>query len=139
MNEIERIWSEKGDEELLEAAAELDSYTEEGREAIRSELRRRSLEDPVEQGGGDLVEEDGDADAAATDEEELPPPLDCLRCQVELHYAGSRRFDEEPRWTLFGQAGGMFQGHEAFDAYVCPRCGRVELFVVGISGGSQPE
>jgi hypothetical protein len=141
MNEIERIWNEKSDEELIEAAAELNSYTEEGQEAIRNELRRRGLEDPVEQAAGEVVAEDEveGTDTAATDDEELPAVPDCLRCHVELRYQGSRRFDEEPRWTIFGQPGGMFQGHDAFDVYVCPRCGRVELFVVGIGGGSQPE
>jgi rubrerythrin len=141
MNEIERIWSEKSDEELVEAAAELSSYTEEGQEAIRNELRRRGLEDPVEQAGGEAIDEDEveEADAAATDDEELPPAPDCLRCHVELRYQGSRRFDEEPHWTMFGQTGGMFEGREAFDVYVCPRCGRVELFVVGIGGRPQPE
>lgn len=42
MNDAERIWSEKSDEDLLEAAAELGQFTEDGRRIIRAELNRRS-------------------------------------------------------------------------------------------------
>ena len=49
MTEAERIWSETSDDDLLEAAAGLATYTDEGQRVIREELRRRGLEDPVEQ------------------------------------------------------------------------------------------
>ena len=49
MNEAERIWQEKSDDALIEAAAELETYTDEGQRIIRAELKRRGLEDPVEQ------------------------------------------------------------------------------------------
>ena len=44
MGEVERIWGDKSDEDLLDAAAELDQFTEEGQRVIRAELKRRGLE-----------------------------------------------------------------------------------------------
>jgi hypothetical protein len=45
--EAERIWSNKSDGECSEAAKHLNEYTEESERAIRLELRRRSLLEPV--------------------------------------------------------------------------------------------
>ena len=71
MPDARDIWREKSDEELLEAAAALDEFTEEGKWIIRAELRSRGLEDPLEQGGtwGANAEH-----------------LECLRCQAPLRY-----------------------------------------------------
>jgi hypothetical protein len=46
MIDPERIWRAKSDDQLLEAAADLSEYTEEGERIIRAELRRRGLPDP---------------------------------------------------------------------------------------------
>jgi hypothetical protein len=123
MSDVERIWRDKSNEDLIEAAAELGDYTDEGQRAIRAGLERRGLEDPVEQthavGPGEGEEE----------EAQLP---DCLRCRVELRYLGAKRFHEATNWGMFGQLGELFKGSESFDVYVCPRCGHVELFVTGV-------
>ena len=55
MTEAERIWSEKSDEDLIDAAANLGEFTPDGQRIVRAELKRRGLEDPLEQAG-----EDGD-------------------------------------------------------------------------------
>lgn len=105
MNDAERIWREKSDEELLDAAAELDDFTDDGQRIIRAELKRRGLEDPVEQAGG------------PADGQEPTEPLECLRCSTPLRLVdpGSGRV---PRVEAFAQ----------LYAYACPRCGHVELF-----------
>ena len=46
MTEAERIWAEKNDDALIEAAAELEAYTEEGQRIIRAELKRRGQPSP---------------------------------------------------------------------------------------------
>lgn len=46
MSDAEEIWAKKSDEELLEAAGDLDEFTEEGERIIRAELRRRKLPAP---------------------------------------------------------------------------------------------
>ena len=51
MDDARRIWREKSDDDLIEAAGELDQFTDEGRGIIRAELKRRHLEDPVAQQG----------------------------------------------------------------------------------------
>lgn len=103
MNDAERIWREKSDVELLEAAAELDQFTDEGQRVIRAELKRRGLEDPVEQAGSDPVEEAGQE------------PLECLRCSTPLR----------PIEDVGGRGVAVFG---PLVAYSCPRCGHVELF-----------
>ena len=71
-----------------------------------------------------------------------PPPaagsaarsgLQCTRCNTALDFVGTRRFQEEGRWTAFlGDLGEFFVKREKFNVYVCPRCGRVEFFVEGV-------
>lgn len=63
-----------------------------------------------------------------------PPadPIRCLRCLLTLDYVGTKKFHEGARWGLLGDLGELFVSRERFDVYVCPRCGRVELFVDGI-------
>jgi hypothetical protein len=120
MSDIENIWREKSDEDLLEAAAQLDDYTEEGRGVIRAELKRRGLEDPVEQ----AMSEDA-AMEAASDEAEAPAEMRtlpaCTRCEAQLRYVGTRR--------LLGEPGHLFEHAESFALCVCPQCGHVDLFI----------
>ncbi len=52
MTDAELIWRSKSDDELLEAAAMLADYTEEGEGLIRAELQRRGLAAPH---GDDLI------------------------------------------------------------------------------------
>jgi hypothetical protein len=59
-------------------------------------------------------------------------PLKCPRCTRRLDYVGRKRFHEGTNWGFFGEVGELFVKREHFDVYVCPRCGRVEMFVDGI-------
>jgi hypothetical protein len=67
-------------------------------------------------------------------------PMTCTRCMLELQYVGTKRFHEGSRgWGFFlGDMGELFTNREHFDVYVCPRCGRVELFVDGIGEEFRP-
>ena len=67
-------------------------------------------------------------------------PDDLPRCVLELQYVGTKRFHEGSRgWGFFlGDMGELFTNREHFDVYVCPRCGRVELFVDGIGEEFRP-
>ncbi len=117
MTEGERIWSEKSDEDLLEAAGDLDQFTADGQRIIRAELKRRGLEDPVEQLASD---EPGSGPA---------PEVECLRCNVPL-----RLLDSDPGQAAMGGAGirgfrSLVALSDSFDVYVCPQCGHVDLFV----------
>ena len=61
-------------------------------------------------------------------------PMKCPRCERTLEYAGTKLFHEGSRLApfLLDQVGELFVNREKFDLYVCPRCGRVELFIDGI-------
>ena len=62
----------------------------------------------------------------------------CPRCDKRLDYVGTKKFHEGTRWGLLGEIGELFTNREHFDVYVCPRCGRVELFVDGIGEDLRP-
>lgn len=124
MSEAERIWREKSDEDLLEAAANLDDFTEDGRQAVRAELKRRGLEDPIEQAGEAATAE------PLPEGDQLPErSLLCVRCDRPLEYLGVK--------ILPGDAGHLFENSEALEMYSCPKCGHVELFVGGGASGDQ--
>jgi ribosomal protein S27AE len=59
-------------------------------------------------------------------------PMCCPRCSTGLEYKGTKKFHEGTRWSVFGELGELFENREHFDVYMCPRCGRVELFVDGV-------
>ncbi|CAG0992434.1 hypothetical protein METP1_02369 [Methanosarcinales archaeon] len=65
-------------------------------------------------------------------------PMSCPRCKTELQYVGTRKFHEGTRWGFLGELGELFVNREHFDVYVCPRCGRVELFVDGFGEEFRP-
>jgi putative signal transducing protein len=46
MTDIDHIWHDKSDDELIEAADNLSDFTEEAERVIREELRRRGLPEP---------------------------------------------------------------------------------------------
>ncbi|MCL3781991.1 hypothetical protein EMN47_16515 [Prolixibacteraceae bacterium JC049] len=54
--------------------------------------------------------------------------IDCLRCQIPMKYVGEYRFHEGPDMGVMGPLFAVFQNREAFDLYLCPRCGKVEFF-----------
>ena len=49
--------------------------------------------------------------------------LDCMRCKVPMLYSGLYNFLEGS--YAFHR---VFQNHEKFELYLCPRCGKVEFF-----------
>jgi hypothetical protein len=59
-------------------------------------------------------------------------PIVCASCHLGLDYVGTRDFHEGTRWGALGDLGELFVNKQHFDVYVCPRCGRVSLFVDGI-------
>jgi hypothetical protein len=65
-------------------------------------------------------------------------PISCPRCTTSLDYVGTKKFHEGGRWGILGELGELFVNREHFDVYVCPRCGRVELFVDGIGEEFRP-
>jgi hypothetical protein len=67
-----------------------------------------------------------------------PDPMLCPRCSTDLDYVGTKRFHEGTRWGVLGELGELFTNREHFDVYVCPRCGRVELFVDGVGEEFRP-
>jgi hypothetical protein len=119
MDEAERIWSEKSEVELIEAAADLDQFTAEGQRIIRAELKRRGLEDPVEQAA---IE----PDAGPSDDEATEP--ECLRCHVKLHLVDPDDPESAERWTWLGDIKLPRLVGNGLDIYVCPRCGHVDFF-----------
>jgi len=132
MTEVEQIWRAKSDDLLLVAAAELDTYEEEGQRVIRAELRRRGFEDPVEQSRFAAP----DAEFAQPDEEDegdTPPPAPprCLRCEVAQRYLGARWFRQGANQGALAARGPKFEIDQSFDVYVCRECGHVDLFVAG--------
>jgi hypothetical protein len=133
MTEAERIWRAKSDDDLIEAAAELSEYTEDGRRVIRAELHRRGLEDPVEQAGF-IVPEPGVLEPDGT-KESVPGP-ECLRCEVEQRYLGTKKFREGANWGVLGELGHLFEHSETFDIFVCPTCGHVDFYVDGRGGNA---
>jgi hypothetical protein len=109
--DIELIWRQKSDEDLLEAAGQLGDYTPEGQRAIRSELKRRGMEDPVEQVG------EGALEATSYG----APPRECAQCSVQMQHLGAQPL-----------------ASHAVDVFACPGCGRVELFLA-VDEAQNPE
>jgi len=65
-------------------------------------------------------------------------PIACPCCNLNLNYVGTKNFHEGTRWGVLGDLGELFVNRERFDVYVCPQCGRVELFVDGIGEEFRP-
>lgn len=64
-------------------------------------------------------------------------PMTCARCETELQFEGTKRFHEGTR-AIPALLGELFVHREHFDVYVCPRCGRIELFLDGIGEEFRP-
>ena len=54
--------------------------------------------------------------------------IDCLRCKVQLVFTGEYKFHEGPKLGIMGNIFEAFVNREAFDLYICPKCGIVEFF-----------
>lgn len=61
-------------------------------------------------------------------------PINCLRCNTQMTYAGLKRFHEGPTaWGFWlGDLGELFTKREYYDVYLCKSCGKIELFLDGI-------
>ncbi|MCX6545981.1 MAG: hypothetical protein NTV05_16420 [Acidobacteria bacterium] len=129
MTDVEQIWREKSDDDLLVAAGELDTYEEEGQRAIRDELRRRGLEDPVDQARF-LAPEEAVVQPEDGDEPPARNPM-CLRCEVPQRYLGARWFRQAADAGALTEHKPMFEINQSFDMYVCPGCGHVDMYVGG--------
>ena len=57
-----------------------------------------------------------------------PVSMACARCDTALTQAGAQRLNDGGAGAL----GALLGNHDHLEAFVCPRCGRVELFVVGV-------
>jgi uncharacterized protein with PIN domain len=53
-------------------------------------------------------------------------PMRCPRCERALEYVSSKAV------ASGGELAALFPDRESLDVYLCPECGRVELFVSGI-------
>ncbi len=133
MNEAERIWREKSDQDLLDAAAELDQFTEEGQRIIRAELKRRGMEDPIEQSGDEAGDPDAEAPAVESVQE-----LQCLRCGVGLRYVDPDA-ERAPQLQWAGRRHPLYDPSGVIHMYACPRCGHVELFMDLPEEGTEEE
>lgn len=67
------------------------------------------------------------------------PSVACSRCNVALEHLGTKRFHEGANWGVLGELGELFVKRERFDAYACPRCGRLEFFVDGVGEQYRPQ
>jgi hypothetical protein len=123
MTEAEGIWRSKSDDDLIEAAAELGTYTADGQRIIRAELKRRGLEDPFEQADFTPVNP-----GVELPEAEAPAPM-CLRCEVRLRYVGEKTFREGGNLGVFGEIGHLFEQSASFHVWVCRNCGHVDFFL----------
>lgn len=69
----------------------------------------------------------------------MPRALDCLRCRTGLQYMGTKKFHEGTRWSVFGDLAELFENREQYDVYMCPQCGKVEMFVDGVGDAMRGE
>jgi len=58
-------------------------------------------------------------------------PMNCLRCNDPLTYAGTKKFPPGPSLRVFGDLGELLISRENIEMYVCQSCGHVEFFAFG--------
>lgn len=59
--------------------------------------------------------------------------LDCLRCQQPMQFLRQMEFHEGSRLpgAVLGDLGHLLDNRQAFDAYACSGCGKLEFFLPG--------
>jgi uncharacterized protein YbaR (Trm112 family) len=67
-----------------------------------------------------------------------PNPIICPACKRDLEFVGTKRFHEGANWGVLGELGELFVKRERFDVYLCPRCGKIELFLDGTGQEFRP-
>ena len=110
-----RLWTW---DQLRAALVDFDRYGDAELAVLRAESERRTADEAT----------------SGTPSREIR----CLRCQIPLTYAGTKKFHEGTRWGLMGDLGELFVNKENFDVYHCPHCGKVEFFVDGIGETLRP-
>lgn len=60
--------------------------------------------------------------------EEGTRDIDCIRCNVRMIYTGQYKFHEGAPIGVLGNFFEWFVNRQPFDIYVCPKCGKAELF-----------
>jgi len=55
--------------------------------------------------------------------------INCLRCEVPMIFAGTRKIQDRMHWTTVGNLLELLSNMDSFDLYVCPQCDKVEFFV----------
>ena len=48
-----------------------------------------------------------------------------------MQFGGVRKFQEGPRWGALGDIAELFVDKESYVTYVCPNCGKIELYENG--------
>ena len=56
-------------------------------------------------------------------------PKSCLRCNIELTYAGRKEFHEGMKLGALGDFAELFVNQTKLEMYVCQNCFRVEFFL----------
>ena len=130
-NLMERI-SQLPDEELLQMVyVDYDQYRPEAIEQARAEIAKRGLQyTPPEK--VDAQEEPPADEGLPSGEEAAFNPMLCPHCLTDLHYVGTRRFQESWKWETLDDPVGLFKNNRPFDVYVCLKCGRMDFFVQGV-------
>ena len=57
--------------------------------------------------------------------------IKCLRCEIPMTFGGTKKFHEGTRqWGFWlGDLGELFVNREEYNIYLCPKCGKVEMYV----------
>jgi len=54
--------------------------------------------------------------------------INCLRCNTEMRNYGIRKIQLGETGWILGDLPNLFAGSIEVDIYVCPQCGKIELF-----------
>ena len=63
--------------------------------------------------------------------------LNCLRCDLPMVFAGTRKIQERIHWTTIGNVLELLTNTDSFDLFVCPQCNKVEFFVFAPPGAER--
>ena len=55
--------------------------------------------------------------------------INCLRCDVPMTFAGTRKIQDRIHWTTPGILLELLSNTDSFDLFVCPQCDKVEFFI----------
>lgn len=55
--------------------------------------------------------------------------INCLRCDVPMTFAGTRKIQDRIHWTTPGILLELLSNRDSFNLFVCPQCDKVEFFI----------